>query len=94
VSVFHQCVLAPGSSSAALYDASMDSRQLKKEQAENLREMVRRDLHVLNALCRRMELRGFPADDKLYAAAMNARHAVQGLFVECHYAGCSGGVGR
>jgi hypothetical protein len=56
--------------------------------------MVRRDLHALNAICRRMELRGFPADDKLYTAAMNARHAVQGLFVECHYAGCSGGVGR
>jgi hypothetical protein len=61
----------------------MDSRaSITREQAEKLRRLVQRDLHTLNALCRRMELRGFPADDKLYAAAMNARHAVQGLFVD------------
>jgi hypothetical protein len=72
----------------------MDSRNLTREQAEKLRGHVQKHLHLLNALCRRMERLGFPADDKLYASALSARHAVQGLFVESHYAGCSGGVGR
>ena len=72
----------------------MDSDQLKPQQAANLRQIVGRDLRFLSRLCTRMERLGFPPNDRLYRAAMNARHALQALHVEAHYCACTSGVGR
>jgi hypothetical protein len=64
------------------------------DQANRLREQVARKLRFLNRLVDRMTRLKFPPADPLYRAALNARHALQGLHVEAHYASCTSGVGR
>jgi hypothetical protein len=70
------------------------AHQITTAQAARLRELVGRDLRFMSRLCQRMERLGFPPDDALYRAALNARHAVQALHVEAHYRSCTSGVGR
>jgi len=41
-----------------------------------------------------MDRLGFPPQDPLWRAAVQARHALQGLHVAAHYASCTSGVGR
>lgn len=72
----------------------MDSRDLSIEQVKRLHDLVGRQLRFLNRLCERMDQLQFPPDDPLYRAALTARHATQGLFVESHYASCTSGVGQ
>ena len=54
---------------------------------------LRRQLSYLGALRRRMELRGFPPDDALYADAADAFNALHALCVRLHYLSCTSGVG-
>jgi len=51
-------------------------------------------LRYLNRLRDRMERRGFPSDDRLYAMVVEARDKVHRLCVELHYLSCAGGVGE
>ena len=55
----------------------MDSKDLTTEQAHKLRESVARQLRYMNRLCARMQRLGFPVNDPLSAAALNARNAMQ-----------------
>src|SRR4051794_3661820 len=76
------------------YHAGMDSSAITRNQAERFRQQIQRNLHYMNSLCRRMEKLAYPANDPLFEAAMKARHAVQALYVQAHYAGCTSGVGK
>ena len=72
----------------------MNSRTLRPWQARKIREALQTSLGYLTRLQRRMELTGFPPDDRLYVATVKAQHAMQDLLVELHYLSCEGGVGR
>jgi len=75
----------------------MDSRDLTRGQAERLREVVvpyLRYLHRLQRLQRRMELQGFPPNDRLYQLVCQTYDKVHNLCVELHYLSCQSGVGR
>ncbi|MDW8262847.1 MAG: hypothetical protein RMJ35_10010, partial [Phycisphaerales bacterium] len=77
-----------------LDSSSMDSRQIRPNQAERLCQALRPPLAYLGRLRRRMELLGFPPDDPLYRTAARAFEAVQDLYVQSHYLTCPHGVGR
>jgi len=72
----------------------VDSTDLTPEQAERLKAIVGRQLRFLNRMVGRMQQRQFPVDDPIWVASIAARNAAQDLFMACHYAGCTGGVGR
>jgi hypothetical protein len=76
------------------YNARVSSDDLKPEQARQLMETVGRQLRFLNRLCQRMDRVRFPPDDSLRQAAWTARNAMQHLYMTCHYASCTHGVGR
>ena len=77
-----------------LYDGLVTSVDLQPVQAQNLMATVGHQLRFLNRLCDRMRLLGFPPDDPLWRAAIEARNALQDLHVAAHYAGCGSGVGK
>jgi hypothetical protein len=72
----------------------MRCRDLTTAQAEALMAQVGKRLRYLGRLCERLNQRGFPPDDELFAAAMKAYNAVYELHVRCHYAGCKQGVAK
>ena len=72
----------------------MNSRSLKRWQTSKIQEPLSPALGYLTRLKRRMELTGFPPDDTLYVAAVQAQRAMQDLLVELHYLSCENGVGR
>lgn len=71
----------------------MDSSHLTPAQAARLRDAVRRHLDYIGRLRRRMEIVGFPPDDRAYRAASAAHDALQELHVLAHYRACTSGVG-
>ena len=72
----------------------MDSRSLRRDQAEQLQRQISRHLRYLMRLRERMEKCGFPPHDRLYMATHRAAQAMQDLHVESLYAHCEHGVGR
>jgi hypothetical protein len=70
----------------------MDSHTLTVEQAAKLKQQIAPTMRYLNALVRRMERMGFPADDDLYHKAVRARDDVQALWMAEHYLSIPGGV--
>ena len=72
----------------------MDGRTLKPWQARQIAAVIRPAAGYLHRLERRMEGRGFPPADKLYQRVLRASDAVQALYVELNYLGCTSGVGR
>ena len=50
-------------------------------------------LRYLSRFKRRMTYRGFPPDDPLLAAVVNAENALHALSVEVHYLSCGDSVG-
>lgn len=65
----------------------MDSSNLTPEQADQLRQVIGRQLRYLNKLCGRMQIKGWPLDDPICAASLSARDAIQKLFTACQGAG-------
>ena len=65
---------------------------LTYDQLAKLKEQVGRHLRYYNRLQRRMEQRGFCAEE--HALVSEAIHKVHALSVHLHYASCRGGVGR
>ena len=72
----------------------MDSTQIKPYQAAKLCQSIRRPLHFIGRLRRRMDMLGFPPDDKLYLSVCRTLDALQELHVLSHYCSCPSGVGR
>jgi len=72
----------------------MDQSKLQPWQARKIREALQPALGYLTRLQRRMEVTGFPPDDRLYVAAVKAQKSLQSLLVELHYLSCDSGVGR
>ena len=57
----------------------MTSSDLKREHTESLIKTFKQQGEYLSRLVWRMERRGFPKDDPIYAKAMRARDAVMSL---------------
>jgi hypothetical protein len=70
------------------------SNDLTVDQAARLSEHLGAHLGYLVRLTDRLDHLRFRPDDPLYRKAWDARHAVQALFMEAHYASCKSGVGR
>jgi hypothetical protein len=71
----------------------VDSRQLKRWQAEKICKALRPGLRYLARLKTRMELVGFPPHDPLYILVKQSYDSLHRLSVRMHYRSCSGGVG-
>lgn len=65
----------------------MDSSHLTRQQAERLRADIARQLVYLNKLCARMQSLRWPLDDPVCREALQARNAVQALYVAALGAG-------
>jgi hypothetical protein len=76
------------------YVSCMDSSHIRPEQALRLRRAIRRPLQYVGRLRQRMELLGFPPDDRLYLSVCRAFDALQELHVRAHYCSCTSGVAR
>jgi hypothetical protein len=72
----------------------VDETKLQPWQARKIREALQPALGYLTRLQRRMEVTGFPPDDRLYMAAVKAQTSLQTLLVELHYLSCGSGIGR
>lgn len=72
----------------------MTSKDLTSAQLNHLLAPVTRTQRFLNRLVKRMDSRGFPPGDPVYAGAIKARDAVMALRMELHYSSCDSGVGR
>ena len=70
----------------------MNSRDLTKEEIDELAEKARQMTAYLHALQRRMEQRQFPVQDELFVRTREAFDKVQHLFTTLRYLGCD--VGR
>lgn len=72
----------------------MDSRDLTRQQAEQIHHSMFPLANWLFRLNKRMERGGFPPDDPLSRKARAAYDATCSLMTELHYASCGTGVGR
>jgi hypothetical protein len=72
----------------------VDSRSLTDEQLAKLSEIACRYLRFLGASRQRMERLGFPPDDALYRATVQAYNGMHQMRVELHYLSTKTGVGR
>ena len=63
----------------------MDSYSLTQGQAENVRSRIGQMLGYVGRLQRRMQLRGWPADDPLYADVARTEKALHELHVRLIY---------
>jgi hypothetical protein len=72
----------------------MDSRQLKRWQAEKIHKALGPGLRYVGLLKTRMERVGFLPDDPLYRLVKQTYESLHRLSVEMHYRSCSGGVGQ
>ena len=70
----------------------MRSDQLTPGQARDLHVRLSSMLGFLNRLLARMDQRGFPHDDPLYRAGLEARDSLHDLCVKAHLLSCEGGV--
>jgi hypothetical protein len=68
------------------------SADLSIAQAKKLNKQLGRQLRYLGKLQRRMELRGFPPNDRMYCVTVEAYNALHELCVITHYASCESGV--
>jgi hypothetical protein len=66
----------------------MRSADLTAAQLATIEAKLAPMLRYLNQLTSRMESQHFPADDKLYRLAADARNAVHDLRVRVHYLSC------
>jgi hypothetical protein len=73
---------------------SVDSNGLKPWQAKRIGAVLYPALGYLSRLQRRMEQRGFPAQDPLYLLVTRAFEVLHHLCIELHYRSCDRGVGR
>jgi len=75
---------------------AVDETKLQPWQAEkNPGRRLQPALGYLTRLQRRMEVTGFPPDDRLYMAAVKAQDvSAKRLLVELHYLSCGSGIGR
>ena len=71
----------------------MNRNKLNPWQARKMIEKLQPALGYLSRMQRRMELTGFPPNDRLYVATVQARNSLQSLLVDLHYLSCEGGVG-
>ena len=72
----------------------MDSRQIKRWQAEKIYRVLGPGLRYVGRLKTRMELVGFPPDDPLYQLVRQAYESLHRLSVHMHYKSCASGVGE
>ena len=72
----------------------MDSRDISRAQAEEMRDRLRTYANYLHRLRRRMDARGFPLSDELLLATDRAYDEARGLVMNLHYLSCKSGVGR
>jgi len=72
----------------------MTSDDLEPEQARTLMTTIGKQLRYLNRLSDRMQHLGFPPNDPLWRATMEARDCMQHLHMAAHYASCKSGVGK
>ena len=72
----------------------MDSRQLKRWQAERMHRALAPGLRYLGRLKSRMEQVGFLPNDPLFLLVRQAYDAMHRLSIDLHYRSCAGGVGE
>jgi hypothetical protein len=72
----------------------MRCTDLTREQARALKNKLQPMLRYLARLKRRMTYRGFPPDDPLLIAVVDAENALHALSVEVQYLSCGDSVGR
>jgi hypothetical protein len=72
----------------------MDSRDISRAQAEQMRDRLRTYANYLHRVRRRMDRRGFPLSDELLLATDRAYDEARGLVMTLHYLSCKSGVGR
>jgi hypothetical protein len=73
---------------------AVDSLKLRPWQARKIAALLQPAVGYLTRLQRRMEVTGFPPNDPLYVATVQAQRAMQSLLVDLHYLACESGVGR
>jgi len=79
----------------AAYVPGMDSNSITRAQAEQMKEVVGRQLRYLGKLQRRMEKMRWPPTDPLYVDVCAAFDKIHKLNVALHYLSCDpGSVGR
>src|SRR5207237_7697457 len=64
------------------YRPRMIAEQLTHEQVDRLTNQIGQHLRYLNRLCKRMDRTHWPVDDPLRRRAIDARNAMQALYVE------------
>ena len=72
----------------------MESRDVERWQAAQIRESLQPSLRYLGRLQKRMEEVGFLPSDRLLTLVREAYNSMHHLSVELHYLSCKGGVGR
>ena len=68
----------------------MKSTDLSKQQAQKMHSALAPTLGYLSRLVLRLEAKTFPADDRMYVAALKAQAAMGELVMTLHYLTCSG----
>jgi hypothetical protein len=71
------------------YTAAMDSASLTTAQLNELAERANHARRFYTSLVRRMEERGFPAEDPLYRLTKKTAEQVNDLWLDLHYRSCS-----